>query len=67
MSFHFVDTAYFFFKCCFTSTNLEDTEDLGEQIGFKNIKVFPESCNYYQLKINVVYCMYLVKKHRSLL
>lgn len=44
-----------------TLTNLEGREDLGEQIGLKNIMVCLELCNYYQLNINVVYYMYFVK------
>lgn len=52
---------------CVASTNLADREDLGEQVGLKNIRFFLESCSYYQLVISVVYCLCLVRNHRSLL
>lgn len=65
VSFILLDTANFFFKCCVISINLGGTEDLGEQIGLKNVKVCLESCSYYQLNINVVPRTHLVKNPRS--
>lgn len=56
-----------FFKSCVTSTNLADREDSGEQVGLKNIGFCLESYSYYQLVISVVYCLCLVRNHRSLL